>query len=359
MARDEHGRPFLIWKEDGNSIGKPTPILAQPLTDDLIHVTGTATQLIVNDPSTWEGGVVEAPYIMRHSGHFYLFYAGNACCGTACRYAEGVARADHLLGPWTKDTANPIVRPNANWKCPGHGTAVETPAGRDYFVYHAYPTAGTVYLGRESVLDRITWSSDGWPAINGGAGPGGGPADPGAAQPAFTDHFSKPALDAGWQWPVRRIPQWQSAHGTLTLEPSSDSRPIFMARTLLAPVYTATVGVRDTGGLGIIGGSHNMLVLSRRTDHLELWRLSNAGRQTVWQSEIAHTSIVWFRATSARLSRTSFSYSLDHKHWTMTGPVLSVTELLPWDQGLRVGLVNAEESPAHFAQFSLTAGENP
>jgi xylan 1,4-beta-xylosidase len=357
MARDEKGHPFLIWKEDGNSIGRPTPIWAQPLADDLIHLTGEPTQLIVNDPATWEGGVVEAPYIMRHDGHFYLFYAGNACCGSACRYAEGVARAGHLLGPWTKDPANPIIRPNSNWKCPGHGTAVETASGKDYFIYHAYPAAGMVYLGRESVLDRITWS-DGWPIINGGAGPSGGTADPNAKQPTFTDNFSGRSLDAEWQWPVRRVPRSQVVQGVLTLEASNDNRPIFVAHSLVAPNYTATVGVEGTGGLGIIGGSHGMVVLSQHGDHIELWRLSDAGRQTLWQSEIPHAPIVWLRATSANLADTSFSYSLDRKHWTQAGPALSVTELLPWDQGLRVGLVNADAPPAHFTRFSLTAQAN-
>lgn len=358
MARDEHGKPFLIWKEDGNSIRKPTPIWARPLTDDLVHLTGTPTQLIVNDPSTWEGGVVEAPYVMRHGEHFYLFYAGNACCGTACRYAEGVARADHLLGPWAKDPANPIVRPNANWKCPGHGTAVETPSGQDYFIYHAYPVAGTVYLGRESVLDRITWSTDGWPIIDGGAGTSGGDAGVSAKRQAFTDNFSKPSLDARWQWPVRRTPQWQLGHGLLTLEPSSDSTPIFIARSLLAPIYMAIVGVRGAGGLGVIGGSHNQVVLDRQRGHLELWELRDGDRQVLWKTDIPNASTVWLRATSAGLSNTRFSYSMDHTHWIEAGPMLSVTELLPWDQGLRIGLVNAETLPAHFVQFSLAAG-NP
>ena len=359
MARDEQGLPFLIWKEDDNSIGKPTAIWAQPLTDDLIHLTGTPTQLIVNDPSSWEGGVVEAPYIMRHGRRFYLFYAGNACCGATCRYAEGVARADHLLGPWTKYPANPIIRPNSNWKCPGHGTAVETPSGQDYFLYHAYPAAGTVYLGRESVLDRITWSNDGWPIINGGAGPSRGATTFKTSQPALTDNFNQARLNAGWQWPVHRDPQWRLGHGTLTLEPSADSTPIFIARSLVVPMYTAVVGVRDTGGLGVIGGSHSQIVLNRNRDHLELWQLSDRGRQVLWRSDIPHTSTVWLCAISARLSKTSFSYSLDHTHWISAGPVLSVTELLPWDQGLRVGLVNAEASPAHFTQFSLRADENP
>lgn len=357
FARDEHGDPFLIWKEDGNSIRQPTPIWAQPLTHDLVHVTGTPRQLIVNDPSTWEGGVVEAPYIMRRGGWFYLFYAGNACCGTECRYAEGVARSRHLLGPWTKDPANPIIAPNSNWKCPGHGTAVETPSGQDYFVYHAYPAAGTVYLGRESVLDRITWSADGWPIINGGAGPSGGTASVHARQLTFADNFNESRLDVGWQWPVSRTPHWNLGDGTLTLKPSDDGTPIFIAHSLLAPIYTAMAGIRDTGGLGVIGGSHNLIVLNRKHGQLELSQFSNGVDRVLWQADVSDTSTVWLRADSAGLSKTSFSYSLDHKHWIPAGPELSVTELLPWDQGLRIGLVNEGTSLAHFTQFSIGADE--
>ena len=175
FVRDENGTPYLIWKEDGNSIGKPTPIFAQPLTADLLHLTGKKTELIENEPASWEGGVVEGPYILQHAGYFYLFYAGNACCGTECHYAEGVARAKRLLGPWQKDPANPIIVPNDAWKCPGHGTAVVDPKGRTYLIYHAYPAAGTIYLGRESLLDRIDWDKDGWPVVNGAKGPSGEP----------------------------------------------------------------------------------------------------------------------------------------------------------------------------------------
>lgn len=85
-----------------NSIGKPTPIFVQPLTDDLLHLTGAKVELIRNDPAGWEGGVVKGPYILRHGNHFYLFYAGNACCGRECNYAERVARSAALLGPWRK-----------------------------------------------------------------------------------------------------------------------------------------------------------------------------------------------------------------------------------------------------------------
>ncbi|HEX4156575.1 MAG TPA: family 43 glycosylhydrolase [Acidobacteriaceae bacterium] len=356
MARDKHGRPFLIWKEDGNSIGKSTPIWAQPLTADLLHVTGDKTQLLVNDPSTWEGGVVEAPYILRHAGRFYLFYAGNACCGVACRYAEGVARADHLLGPWTKDPANPMIRPNAAWKCPGHGTAVETPSGEDYFLYHAYPANGTVFLGRESVLDRITWTADGWPVVNNGQGPSGR-AQSIATQPSFTDDFRKPTLGAAWQWPVGRSPTWQIHRGTLTIVASGEDAPGFLARSLTGSTYVATVGVLEDGGLGVLGGARSQLTLSRQGNHLELWRIKRTDRQLLWHADIAPASVLWLRASSYGLANTAFSYSTDRTHWTAAGPVLNVSDLLPWDQGLRIGLVATDPPGARtsFVHFSMEA----
>jgi xylan 1,4-beta-xylosidase len=66
FARDEHGAPYLIWKEDGNSVNRPTPIWAQALSEDLLTLSGPRTQLIVND-QPWEEGVVEGPYILRHA----------------------------------------------------------------------------------------------------------------------------------------------------------------------------------------------------------------------------------------------------------------------------------------------------
>ena len=361
FVRDEHGQPFLIWKEDGSSEGKLTPIWAQPLSSDLIHLTGDKTQLLVNDPASWEGEVVEGPYIFRHAGRFYLFYAGNACCGTSCNYAEGVARAERLFGPWEKDPANPIIRPNASWKCPGHGTAVETSAGKDYFLYHAYPAAGTVYMGRESVLDEIHWGPDGWPTINGGNGPSGssGLSHAVDAQKPFVDDFRQPSLDPEWKWPIRHAPIFNAGKGRLTIDAPKDEVPVFIARSPMAAAYIATVGVDASGtaeaGLGVIGDARNQLVLARRENHLELSRVTKTGRQVLWQAEVPHASAVWLRVASNGHAEATFSYSFDREHWTNAGPATSLTGLPPWDQGLRIGLVSqgAPGTRAGFARFSL------
>lgn len=342
FARDEQGKPYLIWKEDGNSQRKPTPIWAQPLTDDLLRLTGKKTQLIVNDPASWEGGVVEAPYVMRHAGFFYMFYAGNACCGTECNYAEGVARARHLLGPWEKNPANPVIRPNGVWRCPGHGSAVKTPTGKDYFLYHAYPVQGTIYLGRESVLDRITWGADGWPLVNGGRGPSG--EVQGSEFAAIADDFKGNLLDAEWRWPVNREPKLAVRNDGLTLTVAGDGREDFVARSLKAPDYVAELTVATTkgamGSLAVIGNAHHATGLGRKGDALELWREDDKGRQVLWHGSAGKAAALRLRAASSDGStKLAYSYSKDGKQWTPAGETVDVTKLPQWDQGLRVGLV--------------------
>jgi beta-xylosidase len=342
----------------------PTIIWAQPLAPDLLHVVGEKIQLLVNDPASWEGGVVEAPYIMRHADRFYLFYAGNACCGVDCNYAEGVARADHLLGPWIRDPANPIIRPNAVWRCPGHGTAVETPAGKDFFIYHAYPVAGNVYLGRESVLDSITWTSDGWPVINGGRGPGAG-RHMATDSMQFSDEFEGSSLNLEWKWPVGHAPEFRVSGGMLTLDAAPKGKPVFIARSPLSAAYTAVVGVLTSGtasgGIAIIGDAQNAVGLSRRADHLEVWRIDKSGRHIEWSGDAPVDKLVWLRVTTSAREETGFSFSTDRKAWSNADGSLSLSGLLPWDQGLRVGLVvdGTAGTQARFVHFSVAAPSDP
>jgi xylan 1,4-beta-xylosidase len=363
FVRDEHGAPYLIWKEDGNSQNKPTVIWAQPLTADLLHLTGEKKQLIENDPASWEGGVVEAPYILRHDARFYLFYAGNACCGVDCKYAEGVARADHLLGPWTKDPANPIIRANGVWKCPGHGTAVETPEGKTLFVYHAYPASGFAYLGRESVLDSVTWGKQGWPMVNQGRGPGA-EAEAAAAErtPAIVDDFSGSALGDQWKWPIGHEPQIAVAGRKLTLTMPQRGWQSFVARPLLTAAYTASVGVpagaSAGAGLGLIGDAHDDVVLSREGALIELWRSDRDGKHVIWQHTLDPGATVSLRVSSAEMGTASFSYRAGDGAWMPAGLRFQLKELLPWDSGLRVGLVvdGAEGSSGRFEKFRVVEG---
>ena len=387
FARDEHGDPYLIWKEDGNSQGLPTPIWAQRLTEDLLHLTGGKTQLIVND-QPWEEGIVEGPYILRHGGRFYLFYAGNSCCGRECRYAEGVARADRLLGPWEKFPGNPIIGPNDNWRCPGHGTAVQTrdregKQGQDYFLYHAYPAGGTIYVGREAILDEITWpgldsdGSPGWPAVNAGRGPGE-PARP--APIDFIDDFAAAGLGSSWQWPVNTRPQITLRQGSVTLgipvESPLSERPVESAMIAVPrPAglhYEASVAMSLPqtpepslwAGLAIVGDPFNTIGLGLRSTperdghRLILWQRRGDTQAVIWQAALSQTGTVHLRATSfGSEHHLQFAFSLDGETWQKAGVPYDASDLPAWDRGLRIGLML--EGPgglsATFHRFELRA----
>ncbi len=160
-----NGAPFVVWKEDGNALGEATPIRARALTADGLAVTGSTTTLITNDRS-WEGNLVEAPFIVEHVGTYYLFYSGNAYYDG--RYAVGVARASSPLGPYTK-LADPILTTGGPWVGPGHCSVITGSGGDPYMVYHAWRT-GMVNGpgdGRVVLVDQIVWR-DGWPRVPGG-----------------------------------------------------------------------------------------------------------------------------------------------------------------------------------------------
>ncbi|MCY1046901.1 glycoside hydrolase family 43 protein [Corallococcus sp. bb12-1] len=165
--KDTAGTPFLVWKADGNAVGQPTPIYGQQLSADGLALVGTRRTLITNNLG-WEGGVVEAPWVVARGGYYYLFYSGNAYYNST--YAVGVARATSPLGPYTKLGA-PILTTGGGWVGPGHNSVVTGPRGDTFMVYHAWNGAHTA---RVMLVDAITWPN-GWPAVPEGPSAGSRP----------------------------------------------------------------------------------------------------------------------------------------------------------------------------------------
>src|SRR5687768_7897603 len=71
---DERGARYLVWKEDGNSVNRPTRNWAQRLSRDGLKLVGRKVELIQNTKE-WEGNVVEGAFILRRNNWFYLFYS--------------------------------------------------------------------------------------------------------------------------------------------------------------------------------------------------------------------------------------------------------------------------------------------
>ena len=115
----------------------------------------------------------EGPHIIRKDGWYYLFQAEG---GTGQEHMETVARSRTLRGRYEPCPFNPILgrkKMNAPIRRSGHGKPVQLADGRWYMVYLCgRDTDGQTMLGRETALDPMTWTADGWPMVNGLKGPG-------------------------------------------------------------------------------------------------------------------------------------------------------------------------------------------
>ncbi|HYG10688.1 MAG TPA: family 43 glycosylhydrolase [Pyrinomonadaceae bacterium] len=335
---DESGDVYLIWKEDGNSRGQPTPLWAQKLSADGTKLVGSRRELFRNDPATWEGGVVEGSFFVRRGEWFYMFYSGNACCGRQCNYALGVARARKLLGPWEKNPANPILAENGVWQCPGHGSIVTNRQGKDYLLYHAYRKSDTAFhIGREALLDEVKWEANGWPSINGGRGPSTTAARPPApgvvvSQDSFFDEFDAPAIAASWQWPQWNVPAIAietARGGRLALsasdKKSKDALAALITQRAPGANYTATTEVNlarqargAAAGLSAYGDRENALGVTAGGGEINVWRMENKTRRTLATAKTTAQSIS-LRMTAKEGTRYRFAYSVDGKAWTPIG----------------------------------------
>lgn len=112
-------------------------------------------------------GAVEAPFIIRRDGWWYLFVSYDFCCrGAKSDYKVVVGRSRKVTGPYLDKTGMSlndgggtlvVEAATQTWHGAGH-EAVYSEAGIDYLVFHAYPEKGPSQL----FISTIAWE-DGWP----------------------------------------------------------------------------------------------------------------------------------------------------------------------------------------------------
>jgi arabinan endo-1,5-alpha-L-arabinosidase len=162
VARD--GTPWLAFGSFWSGI-KLVPLDAQGAR------VGTSLTALAARPSA--GGALEAPFLVRRCGYYYLFVSWDKCCdGVNSTYNIRVGRASEVTGPYLDRDGKALLQGggtlvlagSGRWHGPGHNAVLFRDKAA-YNVYHAYDGdhggASTLRIA------ELVWDDDGWP-ISGG-----------------------------------------------------------------------------------------------------------------------------------------------------------------------------------------------
>jgi xylan 1,4-beta-xylosidase len=250
FLHDDDGRHWVVALEwdprDGYE--HPGAIVLEEYDPMARRLVGPVTRIF---RGATDRGCLEGPNLYRKDGWYYLVAAEG---GTGFGHGVTVSRSREITGPYRPGPVNPFLtsnpaphygrndhdylrpqlfNPAAPLQKAGHGSWVDTPDGQWYLAHLCArplePSRQSI-LGRETALQRLSWTEDGWPQLADGGvlpqvdvpAPTGGARDVGSVGPEQVhDDFDRPVLDLGFST-LRRpgTEQWldlTSRPGSLTV----------------------------------------------------------------------------------------------------------------------------------------------
>ncbi|MEG3175400.1 family 43 glycosylhydrolase [Sphingomonas sp. RB3P16] len=281
-------------------------------------------------PDDWivESYALEGPKLVRRGDYFYLVSAVGGTGGPPTGHMVIVARSRSVNGPWENCPHNPIVRTadaRERWWSRGHATAVEGPGGQWYLVYHGYEN-GFPGLGRQTLLDPIEWTDDGWFRATGGDLARPLPRPRALAVPhglPGSDDFRTLALGTRWTFygAPENVARARLDAGALVITgKGSDPRDCAPLTQIVGDhAYEIAVDCEIVGAAqgGLLLFFDDRLFLGMGIDGMRMtsWR---GGKASYWQEPAPATRRLHLRIVNDRHIVT-FSYSLDGATWTRHG----------------------------------------
>jgi arabinan endo-1,5-alpha-L-arabinosidase len=127
----------------------------------------TAVRALATRPNA--GGAVEAPYIFRHGGYYYLWMSFDRCCqGASSTYRIMVGRSTSVTGPYVDRNGVALTAGGGTQVLAGHGSihgpghqAVLADNDGELLIYHYYADSGASLLG----INRIGYDAQNWPYV--------------------------------------------------------------------------------------------------------------------------------------------------------------------------------------------------
>ena len=176
---DDNDQPWLVWGSFWDGI-------QMVRLDSTMHVAaGEQPRTIArryapdfktpkpNPTSKYAGtNAIEAPFIMKHDGYYYLFVSWDYCCqGNKSDYCVAVGRSRQVDGPYLDRNGRDMLQGGGTlviegdkqeYEAAGHCAAYHL-NGEDVFICHGYSVKqnGAAFL----IQRPITWTIDGWPEL--------------------------------------------------------------------------------------------------------------------------------------------------------------------------------------------------
>ncbi|WP_020657038.1 family 43 glycosylhydrolase [Massilia niastensis] len=324
-------------------------------------------------PDDWvvENFAPEGPKLLRRGKYFYLVTAVGGTAGPVTGHMVIAARSTSIHGPWEHCPHNPLVRTAGTgepWWSRGHATVVEGPAGDWWMVYHGYEN-GFRTLGRQTLLEPMEWTEDGWFRATGGdlsrplPKPKGGKAGP--AGYALSDDFSRNRFGVQWCFHDPAPDEMRRARyveGGLRIAGSgsspADSRPLTCTvgdRSYEVEVSLQLIGQAE-GGLLLFYHHKAYVGLGFTPDTIKTWQYAE---EQPWMRAARATSTVRVRMSNQD-NVVTFRYSHDDgKTWVLHGLRMEVSGLHHNVFGgflsLKVGIYSAGKGTVELRDFRYRA----
>ena len=169
---DDQDQPWLVWGSFWDGTTMHIAKGEQPRTIARRYSPKNENRM-PNPTSKYAGtNAIEAPFIMRHGGYYYLFVSWDYCCmGSKSTYQVVVGRSKTVDGPYVdykgvdmrEGGGTPVIAGDKKqFEAIGHCAAYHL-NGEDVYISHGYSVE---HKGAAILVQRkIQWTADGWPKI--------------------------------------------------------------------------------------------------------------------------------------------------------------------------------------------------
>lgn len=373
MFHDDDGKKYIValeW-ETRTEYEKPGAI-------NIIEYDPLSQKVIGMPKRFWRGGTdrgcIEAPHLTKHGNYYYIMCAEG---GTGYYHSVTMGRSQNVWGPYEADPENPILtscpenhneradwdhlkphyyNPESKLQKSGHASYIDLPNGETWLVHlvsRPFVPELRCTLGRETAIQRMKWTEDGWLRLEAGGNLAREYVQesmlsevPMPALPEFDD-FDSENLNIGYYAPridpadfvdLKSRPGWARLRGQES--GCSLNKVSILARKLTSVKASATTKVdftplsyQHTAGLILYYDNMNFIYLYKyysetlKHEAIAVMQLDN-GVKTEFHNTRTYVETgkyIWMRI-EINGRRSQFSWSLDGKEYSVIGPAFDTTK---------------------------------